>query len=223
MRIHITTPLGRILRWTQYVLIAAAVPMLVYCAFVLLDAWIFESRASHEFERLHEQRAADGAASRAGPPAAPEERAPAMPGGLVGRLESRSIGLDAVIGDGIDSTTLRRAAGHIPGTALPGEPGNVGIAAHRDTFFRPLRNIRRDDVITLTTPLRTYKYRVLFTRVVGPMEMSVLDPTANDVLTLITCHPFYFVGAAPNRFIVRAERVTEEATEPAGVPRTVAR
>jgi len=109
--------------------------------------------------------------------------------------------------EGTSSATLRRAAGHISGTALPGQPGNVGISAHRDTFFRPLRNIRRNDLITLTTALGEYRYRVVSTRVVSPQDVAVLDPAGNQILTLVTCYPFYFIGAAPNRFIVRAERV----------------
>ena len=90
---------------------------------------------------------------------------------------------------------------------MPGQDGNVGITAHRDTFFRPLRNIHMDDVITLTTLQGEYRYRVVSTRVVSPEEVAVLDPTGHEILTLVTCHPFYFVGAAPNRFIVRAERI----------------
>jgi sortase A len=109
--------------------------------------------------------------------------------------------------EGVNRLILRRSVGHIPGTALPGQPGNVGISGHRDTFFRPLRNIRRDDVITLTTLLGEYRYRVVSTKVVSPSDVEVLDPGKNEILTLVTCYPFYFVGLAPGRFIVRAERV----------------
>jgi len=109
--------------------------------------------------------------------------------------------------EGDDGKTLRRAAGHVPGTALPGQSGNVGITAHRDTFFRPLRNIQLDDLITITTLQGEYRYRVVSTKVVNPEDVAVLDPSGGETLTLVTCHPFYFVGAAPNRFIVRAERV----------------
>jgi sortase A len=92
---------------------------------------------------------------------------------------------------------------------MPAEaPGNVGIAGHRDTFFRPLRNIQRNDIITLTTLHGEYRYRVVSTKVVGPYDIAVLDSDGNEILTLVTCYPFYFVGSAPDRFIVRAERVT---------------
>jgi sortase A len=110
------------------------------------------------------------------------------------------------VAEGVDKLTLRRAVGHIPGTGMPGEPGNVGLAAHRDTFFRPLQNIRRGDAITLTTLAGEYRYRVVSTKIVSPLDVGVLDPSGSEVLTLVTCYPFYFIGPAPSRFIVRAER-----------------
>jgi sortase A len=94
--------------------------------------------------------------------------------------------------------------GHIPGTALPGEDGNIVLAAHRDTFFRPLRNIQKGDEIALTTWNGAFRYRVESIQVVGPDDVGVLQPTSLPTLTLVTCYPFYFVGSAPKRFIVRA-------------------
>jgi sortase A len=109
--------------------------------------------------------------------------------------------------EGTKGATLRRAAGHIPGTALPGQVGNVGLSAHRDTFFRPLRNIHLGDIIVVTTLDGQYRYRVVSTRIVSPSDVTVLDVGRDELLTLVTCYPFYFVGAAPNRFIVRAQKV----------------
>jgi sortase A len=86
----------------------------------------------------------------------------------------------------------------------------VGISGHRDRFFRPLRNIRQNDIITLTTLLGEFRYRVVSTRIVNPEDVAVLDPSGDEILTLVTCYPFYFVGSAPNRFIVRAQRVGEK-------------
>ncbi len=126
--------------------------------------------------------------------------------GLIGRIDIERLGVSVIVIEGSSPTVLRRAAGHIEGTALPGQPGNVGISAHRDTFFRPLRNIRKNDVITLTTPNGEYRYRVLSTQVVNPRDIAVLSPNGDQVLTLVTCYPFYFVGPAPKRFIVRAAR-----------------
>jgi sortase A len=129
-------------------------------------------------------------------------------GGLVGRMEIPRLGMSMMVAEGTAEATLRRAGGHIRGTALPGRPGNVGIAGHRDTLFRPLRNVRQDDLITLTTLQGEYRYRVVSTQIVNPSDLSVLDPDGHEILTLVTCHPFYFVGPAPDRFIVRAKRVT---------------
>jgi sortase A len=208
--------LRRFLTWAQYALFAGAALALGYCGFVFVDAWVFQARASREFEaRLHDGRTARSAASTTGSPASPETPAPIGPDGLIGRIEIPHLGLSAIVAEGTDRTTLRRAVGHIPGTAIPGQAGNAGLTGHRDTFFRPLKDIRQDDIITLTTLAGEYRYRVMSTRVVAPTEVSVLDPTADEILTLVTCHPFYFVGAAPNRFIVRAERVRIPAGAPA--------
>ncbi len=197
-----------ILRWSQVGLFVCAAALLGYCAFVLVDTRVFQDRESSNLERLlEEQRALGGASLEAKllrPPEIP--KAPAM-SGLIGRIEIARLGLSVIITEGDDGKTLRRAAGHVPATALPGQPGNVGITGHRDTFFRPLRNIQLDDVITLTTLQGEYRYRVVSTKIVSPEDVAVLDPTGGEILTLITCHPFYFVGAAPNRFIVHAERV----------------
>jgi LPXTG-site transpeptidase (sortase) family protein len=126
-------------------------------------------------------------------------------GAVVGRVEIPRIGVSAVVREGDDVKTLRRAVGHIPGTALPGDAGNTGLAGHRDTFFRGLRNIQTGDQITLTTPAGNARYRVRSTRVVDPSETSVLAPTTGSALTLVTCYPFNYIGAAPKRFVVRAE------------------
>jgi sortase A len=185
----------RILRWSQAALLVAGAGMLGYCGFVLADTWIFQRQASRMFDRQHLQPA-----SLAGPGVA------AM-SGLVGRMEIPRLGISVAIAEGTDAFTLRRAAGHIRGTALPGRFGNVGIAGHRDTLFRPLRNIRQDDVILLTTLQGEYRYRVVSAKIVSPSDVAVLTPDGNEILTLVTCYPFYLVGPAPDRFIVRAERL----------------
>jgi sortase A len=128
-------------------------------------------------------------------------------GTSLGRIEISTIGLDAMILEGTDARTLRRAVGHIPGTPLPGQQGNVAITGHRDTFFRPLLNIRKDDEIRLTTLSGAYRYLVDYIKVVEPGDTEVLDKSDDAILTLVTCYPFYFVGPAPKRFIVRAHRV----------------
>lgn len=195
-----------LLRWTRRLLLAGAISLLSYCGFVLGDAWIFQKRESRNLERrLQQERAASTPPTAS--PTLPQEPPAVAADGLIGRIEISRLDLSAVVFEGVDKITLRRAVGHIPGTALPGQIGNVGIAGHRDTFFRPLRDIHRDDIITLTTLRGEYRYRVVSLRIVTPDTVSVLDPTGGEILTLVTCHPFYFVGSAPNRFIVRAERV----------------
>lgn len=123
------------------------------------------------------------------------------------RIEIPRVGVSAIVREGVDDVTLAIAVGHIGGTALPGEEGNVALAGHRDTFFRGLREIRLDDRVRLDVPPHSYEYRVVSLEVVSPKEIRVLDPTGGQELTLVTCHPFAFIGRAPNRFIVRATRV----------------
>ena len=114
-----------------------------------------------------------------------------LPRGLIGRIGIERLGVSVIVIEGSTPSILRRAAGHIEGTALPGQPGNVGISAHRDTFFRPLRNIRKNDVITITSPSGEYRYRVVSTQVVNPRDIEVLaaaedpDPDAGDVLSVL--------------------------------------
>lgn len=132
------------------------------------------------------------------------------------RITASRIGLDAPVLEGTDQETLKKAVGHFPRTPRPGQPGNVALAAHRDTFFFPLRYIRIGDEITLTTPDGSYRYQVDSTRVVKPRNVEVLNPTEESVLTLVTCFPFNLRGVnAPERFIVRARRILEN-TAPAG-------
>jgi len=137
---------------------------------------------------------------------APVAVAPALaPQSPIGRIELPRVNLSAVAREGVDERTLDLAVGHVPGTALPGDAGNAAFAAHRDTFFRPLRRVHTGDVVSVTTPRGSYRYLVTSTRVVNPDDVSVLDPTSEPTLTLVTCYPFTYVGSAPYRFVVRAE------------------
>jgi sortase A len=144
-------------------------------------------------------------------PPQPANEAPAAaspgPRSVIGRLEIPRLKLAVMVREGADEGTLSRAVGHIPGTALPGVVGNVGLAGHRDTFFRALRNIRADDTIELQTTAGTYRYLVKSTRIVTPRDVSVLEASGGETLTLVTCYPFYYVGSAPKRFIVHATQV----------------
>ena len=131
-------------------------------------------------------------------------REPAPPPLAVLRIPK--IRLEVAVLRGTDEFTLNRAVGHIDDTALPGTDGNSGIAGHRDGFFRGLKDIGPDDAIELETLRGKEVYRVERTWVVYPEDVSVLDPTPTRSLTLVTCYPFYHVGPAPQRYIVRAVR-----------------
>ena len=215
------TRLASFLRWARFFFLAVGVLAMSYCAIVLLDRWFFQAYQTWRFElalkdaQTYAHTINQPASS---PPSAQAEadRASAasfgidgLAGSPLGRIEINSIGVAAMIMEGVDGRTLRHAVGHIPGTPLPGQQGNVALAGHRDTFFRGLRNIHKDDEITLTTLHGPYRYRVDSTQVVEPEDTKVLDATADDFLSLVTCYPFYFVGPAPKRFIVRAHRIYE--------------
>jgi sortase A len=147
-------------------------------------------------------------------PRARSERPPAATGGpLLARLTVPRLDMSVMVAPGLDSRTLRRAAGHIPSTAPLGSGGNVGLAGHRDSFFRPLRHVRVGDEIVLTTPQSVSTYRVEWTEVVTPEATEVLRPTPYAALTLVTCYPFSFVGTAPDRLVVRARLVESRAPE----------
>jgi sortase A len=156
------------------------------------------------------------------PPTAPQPARPAE-GDLLGRVEIPRLNVSAMVREGVDAKTLSMAVGHVPSTALPGQIGNFAIAAHRDTLFRALKDIHKDDLVTFQSSNGSYTYEVLGTKIVKPSDVSVLrsdgggviqaggDPAQsvdpNRLLTMITCYPFYYVGAAPKRFIVEAELV----------------
>jgi sortase A len=129
----------------------------------------------------------------------------------LGRLEIPSIALSAMIAEGVETNTLRRSVGHVPGTALPGGRGNIGLSAHRDTFFRHLGDLQKSDVISITTVEGRFHYVVESTSVIDVDESVVLRDIGRPTLTLVTCYPFYYVGPAPKRFVVHAGLVEYEA------------
>jgi sortase A len=131
-------------------------------------------------------------------------------GAWLARLEAPSVKMSATVLEGSDDRTLARGAGHIEDTAFPGEPGNVGVAGHRDTIFRPVRNLRLGDPLVVTTADSIYRYKITRMAIVEPKDVFVLDPINKPSLTLVTCFPFDFIGHAPKRYIVGADLVSEE-------------
>ncbi len=168
-------------------------------AIVSVEAYLYQLTENRELDGIlrSRQQALEPTASETAPSQLPA-------GALLGRIEIPRLGVSAVVLSGTDASTLRRSVGHIPGTALPGAAGNAGLAGHRDTFFRRLEDIRDNDEIVVTTLDGVFRYRVERTVVVTPADVWVLDPTSDSTLTLVTCFPFSFFGAAPDRFIVRA-------------------
>ena len=121
-------------------------------------------------------------------------------------LRVPSLKLEVPVYDGTSDFILNRGAGHIEGTAtIDSDTGNIGVAAHRDGFFRPLKDIQVGDTMFLDTVTTTKRYRVSRISIVTPSDVSVLNPTTTGTMTLVTCYPFYFVGSAPKRYIVHAE------------------
>ena len=133
-------------------------------------------------------------------------------GSVVCRLRIPRVGVEAVVAEGVSERVLRRAIGHLPGSPLPGRVGNVVLAGHRDTFVRNLEGIRVGDAIHVDSGAGTDLYLVEWIRVVAPSEVAVLASTEDPALTLVTCYPFRYIGAAPSRFVVRARH----ASGPAG-------
>jgi len=225
-------------RTLSYGLIVFGAAALGYSAYVLEDAREFQASALRSFEKARTEAPASepeldaSSASEAAPAEAPPETAeraePAesmiqprnatisthegnVQDDVIGRLRIPRLGIDVMVADGDSNVVLRRAVGHVNGTPFPGETGNVGLAGHRDSFFRPLRNIRDGDLIAIDTLSHQYQYKVDWFAVVEPENVSPLAASDTNELTLVTCFPFDYVGSAPSRFIVRAHQFSEHA------------
>jgi sortase A len=181
-----------IFRVASYFFLALGILALCYAGYVVLDADAYQAYEQAKFEDVS-------------PGQIPSPRL--VEGGVIGEIQVRRLHLKAIVVQGSSHTILRRAVGHIPETALPGEPGNVALAGHRDTFFRPLRNIRLGDAITFKTAAGDFQYVVESTAVVAASEVGVLASSDGRTLTLITCFPFDYIGSAPNRFVVHAREL----------------
>lgn len=185
--------------------------LLILLGVGLLTWYSLETWARHRAQRraLEDLAEIEGAIDRAEDADHPELPMPALPptrpGEPIGRILIPSVDVDVVAFEGIDRETLRRGAGHFPGTAHPGGRGNASFAAHRDSFFRGLRRIELGDRIRIETPTGEYHYTVSETYVVEPHQVEVVESRGAPEVTLVTCYPFDYVGPAPRRFIVHGE------------------
>jgi sortase A len=184
------------------ILVLAGSAALVWCATVWTGAALFEK---YQARQWNPPAAATVPVSRAAR-AAPVPLAPPKLHDVIAWIEIPRLSISTAVLEGDDDVALDLGAGHIPGTALPSAAGNIGIAAHRDSFFRSLGGIEPNDRIRLRTQNGDWDYTVESTRIVKPSEVGVLANSSQPELTLVTCYPFHYVGAAPLRFIVRARR-----------------
>ena len=187
-----------VLRFAQRLFLGVGFVMLVYVAGTAAYAGIYQRYQSWTFEE-------EVAAPKVIKAGIVDEAVDLREGDLVGKLEVPRMGISVMVLQGTEEDTLIVGAGHVPGTPLPGAEGNVAIAAHRDTFFRKLEGILPGDSIQVATVRQIYKYVVDSTEIVDPEDTQVMESRARSELTLITCYPFYFIGAAPKRFIVHAQ------------------
>ena len=183
-------------RWIAVALLAVGLACLVWVGAEVANEAAFQRRQARTLDRLTDTRASTPAPSIARPAV----------GEPIGTLEIARVGLSAVVAEGDDDATLDKAVGHLPDTVLPWEDGNSALAGHRDTFFRPLKDVRVGDEVRLATPHGTFAYRVTEAFVTTPDDVGVLSPRGKAELTLVTCYPFNYIGSAPKRYIVRAER-----------------
>lgn len=198
--IHVGQPAQRVLRFAYYIFLTAGIIAMGYSGYAVLDSDWYQHVETTNFEKLN---------MVAEPPVA--EAVPVAEGGVIGEIEVPRLRMKAIVVQGDTENLLRRAVGHLPQTAMPDQPGNVALAGHRDGLFRPLRNIQPGDFITLRTAASEYRYEVQWTAIVPPSALRVIQPTSEPSLTLVTCFPFYYVGAAPERFIVRARKISVAA------------
>jgi len=182
-----------LVRGLSYLLLLMGAAALGYVMWIVVSAYLFQRYESRALSRASAQ------------PEITAQPRIVTEGDVIGQIEVPRLGLSAIVVQGDSDDVLRRAVGHIPETALPGQAGNIALAGHRDTIFRPLRDIQVGDVILLKTPAADRTYRVDSTEVVPPTDLEVLQSGEQNELTLITCFPFHYIGHAPNRFVVRAK------------------
>jgi sortase A len=221
MKLRILIPAIAARTVVRYLLLTVGITCLAIYGYTWFVRELSQSYDSREFDRTpksvavvaadgditpiaspvgHPSRRADGASRRLSP-------------AIIGRLSVPRLHLSVMVHEGIDSSTLQLAVGHIPSTAMPWQAGNVGVAGHRDTFFRGLKDLRSKDEVRFSTLNGDFKYVVESLMVVEPENVAVLASSAGNVLTMVTCYPFSYIGNAPKRFVVRARQVSPSTVE----------
>jgi sortase A len=194
----------RIIQRTECLLLMAGTLCAAICLIVAIEA-VQARRVSAQIMQQGAAQKGQDAEHAIKVESDPETNAQAS---VIGNLKIQQLGLSVPIMSDYQAASLLKGIGHIPGTAMPGGLGTVGLAGHRDTYFRPLRGIKKDMDIQLASQTGTYHYAVDSTEIVTPDHVEVLAIGAHPGLTLITCYPFYYVGSAPKRFIVHAHLVS---------------
>ncbi|HEU5179766.1 MAG TPA: class D sortase [Candidatus Polarisedimenticolia bacterium] len=198
----------KFLTWLQRVLLVVAALSLGVFAFNWLDATVYQWLQQRRLnDAIRGKTFGQVQGDKQEVVRAAATRREISRSGLIGRIEIPRLGVSAMVAEGTSTRVLRRAVGHLSETSLPGEPGNVALAGHRDSFFRRLSGVREGDRVRITTPDGVHEYSVESHRVVGPKDMGVLKSSSTPTLTLITCFPFNYIGAAPERFVVRARQI----------------
>ncbi|MGA9071070.1 MAG: class D sortase [Terracidiphilus sp.] len=185
----------RFIRWTRWILMLSGVLAIAFAALTLFNARTFQSAAGQILDnQIHAAVLHPGI----------QVKKTVKEGDVLGRIEIPRIGMSVIVLQGTTPKTLRLGVGHIVGTALPGESGNIGIAGHRDTFFRGLKDVHRDDEILLQSADGISRYEVDWIQITAPGDGGIVSLAKDPGLTLVTCYPFHFIGSAPERYVVHA-------------------
>jgi len=193
-------PRKTVLRFTEDFLWVVALASVGFCSVAYGSAAIHQARQKAVLEALRANSA--GPAPLASASQASDSKV--ANNVLLGLIEIPRLDTASIVEEGVETSTLWKAVGHIPGTALPGERGNAVLAAHRDTYFSGLGDLKVGDWVSFKSPTATYSYRVESTRIVEPDDTQVLAASTEPILTLVTCYPFHYIGNAPQRYVVTA-------------------
>jgi sortase A len=201
---------AKTLQYAEMVLWIVAIAAIGYCSAAYAGAAVYQHRQK---ALLNASRAENGLMPGlvSADPAVPSLAWTSVAGpsavlgyGVLGTVEIPRLDISSIVEEGVDSSTLWEAVGHIPGTALPGANGNSALASHRDTHFRGLEEVQAGDLIIFKSPTANFRYRVESTRIVEANATDALPDSTTPILSLITCYPFHYLGPAPQRFIVTA-------------------